>query len=39
MTTGRKYVATAELTPLICCGTRPIVRGVTSMKEGLWKSN
>ena len=37
-TPGGNTIATAELTfTHMLCGTRPIVRGVTSMKEGLWE--
>jgi D-3-phosphoglycerate dehydrogenase len=37
-TPGGNTIATAELTfSHMLCGTRPIVRGVTSMKEGLWE--
>ncbi len=37
-TPGGNTIATAELTfSHMLCSTRPIVRGVTSMKEGLWE--
>lgn len=37
-TPGGNTIATAELTfTHMLCSTRPIVRGVTSMKEGLWE--
>ena len=37
-TPGGNTIATAELTfTHMLCGTRPVVRGVTSMKEGLWE--
>ncbi len=37
-TPGGNTIATAELTfTHMLCGTRPIVRGVTSMNEGLWE--
>ena len=37
-TPGGNTIATAELTfTHMLCGTRPIVRGVSSMKEGLWE--
>ena len=37
-TPGGNTIATAELTfTHMLCGTRPIVRGVNSMNEGLWE--
>ena len=37
-TPGGNTIATAELTfTHMLCSTRPVVRGVTSMKEGLWE--
>jgi D-3-phosphoglycerate dehydrogenase len=37
-TPGGNTIATAELTfTHMLCGTRPVVRGVTSMNEGLWE--
>ena len=37
-TPGGNTIATAELTfTHMLCGTRPVVRGVSSMKEGLWE--
>ena len=37
-TPGGNTIATAELTfTHMLCGTRPVVRGVTSMSDGLWE--
>ena len=39
-TPGGNTIATAELTfTHMLCGTRPIVRGVSGMKEGKWEEN